>query len=61
MHSTTPIGACSMRSRLALINKYFDLLSKNRDKLVEIARHEAGAAIGAASRAHVDGALVVDA
>ena len=44
-------------ARLALMNKYFSLLSANRDKLVSIARHEAGAAIGAASRAHVDGAL----
>jgi aldehyde dehydrogenase (NAD+) len=40
------------------MNQYFSLLSANRDMLVSIARHEAGAAIGAASRAHVDGALV---
>ena len=44
-------------ARYELMKKYFALLSAQRDKLVSIARHEAGAAIGAASRAHVDGAL----
>jgi aldehyde dehydrogenase (NAD+) len=43
--------------RLELIKKYRDKLYANRDKLAEIARIEAGAAMGAASRAHVDGAL----
>jgi aldehyde dehydrogenase (NAD+) len=43
--------------RFSLMKKYRDLLYANRDRLVEIARHEAGAAIGAASRAQVDGAL----
>ena len=44
-------------ARYALMKKYFALLGAQRDALVSIARHEAGAAIGAASRAHVDGAL----
>ena len=43
--------------RLALLKKYAELLHANRDKLIEIARIEAGAAGGAASRAHVNGAL----
>jgi len=43
--------------RFALIKKYRDLLYANRETLVKIARVEAGAALGAASRAHVDGAL----
>jgi len=45
-------------ARHALMNKYYSLLSAQRDQLVAIARHEAGAAVGAAARAHVDGALV---
>jgi aldehyde dehydrogenase (NAD+) len=43
--------------RLTLVRKYRDLLFANRDRLVEIARLEAGAAPGAAFRAHIDGAL----
>ena len=43
--------------RFELMKRYRDLLFANRATLVEIARHEAGAAIGAAARAHVDGAL----
>jgi aldehyde dehydrogenase (NAD+) len=43
--------------RLQLVKKFRDLLFANREKLVEIARNEAGAAVGAAARAHVDGAL----
>jgi aldehyde dehydrogenase (NAD+) len=43
--------------RFELMKRYRDVLYANREKLVEIARHEAGAAVGAASRAHVDGAL----
>ncbi|MCB1689961.1 MAG: aldehyde dehydrogenase family protein [Halioglobus sp.] len=43
--------------RLAQLKKYAELLHANRDKLIEIARIEAGAAGGAASRAHVNGAL----
>jgi aldehyde dehydrogenase (NAD+) len=43
--------------RFELMKKYRDLLYANRDKLVLIARLEAGSAIGAAFRAQVDGAL----
>src|SRR5687767_1674664 len=43
--------------RFELIKKYRELLYANRQKLVDIARYEAGAAIGAAARAQVDGAL----
>ena len=43
--------------RFNLMKRYRDLLRAERPRLVEIARYEAGAAIGAASRAHVDGAL----
>ncbi len=43
--------------RFGLVKKYVALLHTNRAKLVEIARLEAGAGIGAAARAHVDGAL----
>jgi len=44
-------------ARYELMKKYFALLSAQREKLLSIERHEAGAAIGAAARAHVDGAL----
>jgi len=44
-------------ARFALMKKYRDLLYANRQKLVDISRYEAGAAIGAAARAQVDGAL----
>lgn len=43
--------------RHAVLTKFRDLLFANHDKLVDIARLEAGAAIGAAARAHVNGAL----
>ena len=43
--------------RFQLMKKHRDLLYANRDKLVQIARLEAGSAIGAAARAQVDGAL----
>ena len=43
--------------RHALLTAYRDLLRANHGRLVQIARLEAGAAIGAAGRAHVDGAL----
>lgn len=43
--------------RFELMKKYRDLLYANRDKLVQIARLEAGSAIGAAARAQVDFAL----
>ena len=43
--------------RFELMKKYRDVLYKNRDRLVQIARLEAGSAIGAAARAQIDGAL----
>ena len=43
--------------RFALLQKYAELLRANRDHLMTIARIEAGAAVGAACMAHVDGAL----
>ncbi len=43
--------------RLDLMKKYRALLQANRDTLVQIARVEAGSAIGAAARAQIDGAL----
>lgn len=43
--------------RYALVCKYVDLMVANREKLVQISRLEAGAAIGAAARAQIDGAL----
>ncbi len=43
--------------RFELMQKYRDLLYANRETLVEIARCEAGATLGAASFALVDGAL----
>jgi aldehyde dehydrogenase (NAD+) len=43
--------------RFALMKKYRDLLVANRARLVQIARLEAGSAVGAAARAQVDGAL----
>jgi aldehyde dehydrogenase (NAD+) len=43
--------------RHAIITRLRDLLFANQDRLVHIARLEAGAAMGAAARAHVNGAL----
>ena len=43
--------------RHELMIKYRDLLVANRDKLVEIVRHEVGSAMGAAHSAQVAGAL----
>jgi len=43
--------------RLELMQKYVKLLWENRDRLVQISRLEVGAAIGAAARAQIDGAL----
>jgi aldehyde dehydrogenase (NAD+) len=43
--------------RAALVQKLYDLFDANRDRLSDLARHEAGAAIGAVSRAHVDMAM----
>lgn len=43
--------------RVALVEKLYELFDANRDRLSELARHEAGAALGAISRAHVDMAM----
>ena len=43
--------------RYQLVCKYVELMIANREKLVQISRLEAGAAIGAAARAQIDGAL----
>ncbi len=43
--------------RVALVKKYRELFEKNRARLGELAVHEAGAALGAVNRAHVDMAL----
>ncbi len=45
------------QQRFEQVQKFQQVLGANRDKLLEIARFEAGAAIGAACKAHVDGAL----
>jgi len=43
--------------RVELVTKLRALFEKNRDRLGELAKHEAGAALGAVNRAHVDMAL----
>ena len=43
--------------RQSLVQKLRDLFEANRERLSDLARNEAGAAIGAVSRAHVDMAL----
>jgi len=43
--------------RFELLQKYQALIKTNRNKLMTVARNEAGAAIGAACLAHVDGAI----
>jgi aldehyde dehydrogenase (NAD+) len=43
--------------RLALVKKYRELFEANKDRLAELAVHEAGAALGAVDRAHVAMAL----
>jgi len=43
--------------RLALVKKYRELFEANRQKLADLAVHEAGAALGAVNRAHVAMAL----
>lgn len=43
--------------RYKLVFKYVELMAANREKLVQISRLEVGAAIGAAARAQIDGAL----
>ena len=43
--------------RVELVEKLYDLFDANRERLSDLARNEAGAAIGAVGRAHVDMAL----
>ncbi len=43
--------------RVALVQKLYDLFDANRDRLSDLARYEAGAAVGAVGRAHVDMAM----
>lgn len=45
------------QKRFELVQKYRDLFEQNRDRLAELAVHEAGAAQGAVHRAHVTMAL----
>ena len=43
--------------RVALVQKLYDLFDANRDRLSDLARHEAGAALRAVDLAHVDMAM----
>jgi aldehyde dehydrogenase (NAD+) len=43
--------------RVSLMQKLYDMFDANRDRLSDLARHEAGAALGAVNRAHVDMAM----
>ncbi|MCO5793840.1 MAG: aldehyde dehydrogenase family protein [Blastomonas sp.] len=43
--------------RVSLVQKLYDLFDANRGRLSDLARHEAGAAMGAVGRAHVDMAM----
>lgn len=43
--------------RVELVQKLYDLFDANRERLSDLARHEAGAAMGAVGRAHVDMAM----
>ena len=47
----------NVEQRVALVGKLYDLFDANRERLSDLARHEAGAALGAVARAHVDMAL----
>jgi len=47
----------NIEKRVALVTKLRALFEENRERLSDLARHEAGAALGAVSRAHVDMAL----
>ncbi|MDE2301870.1 MAG: aldehyde dehydrogenase family protein [Sphingomonadales bacterium] len=49
--------ATNTEKRVALVRKYRELFEANRARLGELAVHEAGAALGAVNRAHVDMAL----
>lgn len=55
---TTDWGAPENRQkRFELVKKYRELFEQNRARMGELAVHEAGAALGAVNRAHVDMAL----
>ncbi|HMP55905.1 MAG TPA: aldehyde dehydrogenase family protein, partial [Novosphingobium sp.] len=55
---TTDWGSPDNRqTRFELVKKYRDLFEANRERLGQLALHEAGAAQGAVKRAHVDMAL----
>ncbi len=43
--------------RVKFVQKLYDLFDANRDRLSDLARYEAGAAVGAVGRAHVDMAM----
>ena len=47
----------NVEMRVALVTKLLDLFKANKERLSDLARHEAGAAWGAVGRAHVDLAL----
>lgn len=49
--------ATNHEKRLKLVTKLRDLFRANYDRLSDLARYEAGAAVGAVSRAHVDMAM----
>ncbi|MBB5686751.1 aldehyde dehydrogenase family protein [Sphingobium boeckii] len=49
--------ATNIEKRVALVTKLRALFEDNRERLSDLARHEAGAAWGAVGRAHVDMAL----
>ncbi|AMO70581.1 aldehyde dehydrogenase family protein [Sphingorhabdus sp. M41] len=49
--------ATNVELRVGLVKKLRDLFEENKDRLNELARIEAGAALGAVGRAHVDMAL----
>lgn len=47
----------NVEKRVELVQKLYDLFDANRDRLSALAKHEAGAAMGAIGRAHVDMAM----
>ena len=47
----------NVEKRVALVQKLYDLFDANRGRLSDLARNEAGAAMGAVGRAHVDMAM----
>ncbi|MCX7283204.1 MAG: aldehyde dehydrogenase family protein [Novosphingobium sp.] len=49
--------ATNVDLRVALVTKLYDLFDANRERLSDLARNEAGAAVGAVGRAHVGMAM----